>query len=84
MIFLKKSRKNPKKLEDLIGKENAKKILDIILEQKKKKNNYKENNILKNSRPQWNTYPKEHFRDAKRDRNKISLCWKIFLKNGNR
>jgi translation initiation factor 2 alpha subunit (eIF-2alpha) len=49
--FFEETRKNPKKLEDLIGKEDAKKILDIILEQKKKKTIIKRTIYLKTQEP---------------------------------
>jgi translation initiation factor 2 alpha subunit (eIF-2alpha) len=49
--FFEESRTNPKKLEDLIGKEHAKKILDIILEQKKKKKIIKRTISLKTQEP---------------------------------
>jgi len=49
--FFEETRKNPKKLEDLIGKEDAKKILDIILEQKKKKTIIKRTIYLKTQKP---------------------------------
>jgi translation initiation factor 2 alpha subunit (eIF-2alpha) len=49
--FFEESRENPKKLEELIGKENAKKILDIILEQKKKKTIIKRIMSLKSQEP---------------------------------
>ena len=49
--FFEETRKNPKKLESLIGKENAKKILDIILEQKKKKKIIKRTIYLKTQEP---------------------------------
>jgi translation initiation factor 2 alpha subunit (eIF-2alpha) len=49
--FFEETRKNPKKLEDLIGKENAKRILDIILEQKKKKTIIKRTISLKTQEP---------------------------------
>jgi len=49
--FFEETRKNPKKLEDLIGKEDAKKILDIVLEQKKKKTIIKRTIYLKTQEP---------------------------------
>jgi translation initiation factor 2 alpha subunit (eIF-2alpha) len=49
--FFEETRKNPKKLEDLIGKENAKKILDIVLEQKKKRIIIKRTIYLKTQEP---------------------------------
>jgi translation initiation factor 2 alpha subunit (eIF-2alpha) len=49
--FFEETRKNPKKLEGLIGKEDAKKILDILLEQKKKKIIIKRTIYLKTQDP---------------------------------
>jgi translation initiation factor 2 alpha subunit (eIF-2alpha) len=49
--FFEEARINPKKLEELIGKENAKKIMDIILEQKKKKKIIKRTISLKTQEP---------------------------------
>jgi translation initiation factor 2 alpha subunit (eIF-2alpha) len=49
--FFEESREDPKKLEELIGKESAKKILDIILEQKKKKTIIKRIISLKSQEP---------------------------------
>lgn len=49
--FFEETRKNPKKLEDLIGKEDAKKILNIVLEQKKKKIIIKRAIYLKTQEP---------------------------------
>lgn len=49
--FFEETRKNPKKLEDLIGKDDAKRILDIILEQKKKKTVIKRTICLKTQEP---------------------------------
>jgi translation initiation factor 2 alpha subunit (eIF-2alpha) len=49
--FFEETRKNPKKLEDLIGKENTKKILDIVLEQKKKRTIIKRTIYLKTQEP---------------------------------
>lgn len=49
--FFEETRKNPKKLEDLIGKEDAKKILSIILEQKKKITIIKRTISLKTQEP---------------------------------
>jgi len=49
--FFEEARNNPKKLEDLIGKEHAKKILDIILEQKKKRKIIKRTISLKTQEP---------------------------------
>lgn len=45
------SKTNPKKLEELVGKEYAKKILDIILEQKKKTKIIKRTISLKTQEP---------------------------------
>jgi len=45
------ARTNPKELEELLGKENAKKILDIILEQKKSKTIIKRTISLKTQEP---------------------------------
>jgi translation initiation factor 2 alpha subunit (eIF-2alpha) len=49
--FFEETRKNPKKLEDLIGKEDAKKILNIVLEQKKKITIIKRTISLKTQEP---------------------------------
>jgi len=49
--FFEDARKNPKKLENLIGKEHSKKILDIILEQKTKKKIIKKTISLKTQDP---------------------------------
>lgn len=49
--FFEETRKNPKKLEDLIGKEEAEKVLDIILEQKKKRIIVKRTIYLKTQEP---------------------------------
>lgn len=49
--FFEETRKDTKKLEELIGKENAKKILNIILEQKKKKTIIKRVIYLKSQEP---------------------------------
>lgn len=49
--FFEEARTNSKKLEELIGKENAKKILDMILEQKKKKKLIKKTISLKTQEP---------------------------------
>jgi translation initiation factor 2 alpha subunit (eIF-2alpha) len=49
--FFEETRKNPKKLEDLIGKEDAKKILNIVLEQKKKITTIKRTISLKTQEP---------------------------------
>jgi translation initiation factor 2 alpha subunit (eIF-2alpha) len=49
--FFEEARENPKKLEALIGKESARKILDIILEQKKKKTIIKRIIYLKSQEP---------------------------------
>ncbi len=50
-VFFEEVKNNPKKLESLIGKEDAKKILDIILEQKKKKIIIKRTIYLKTQEP---------------------------------
>jgi translation initiation factor 2 alpha subunit (eIF-2alpha) len=49
--FFEEARKNPKKLEDLIGKDDAKKILSIVLEQKKKITIIKRTISLKTQEP---------------------------------
>ncbi len=49
--FLEETRTNPKKLEEVTGKEDAKKILNIILEQKKKKTIIKRTIYLKTQEP---------------------------------
>jgi translation initiation factor 2 alpha subunit (eIF-2alpha) len=49
--FFEETRKDPKKLENLIAKEDAKRILDIILEQKKKKTIIKRTIYLKTQEP---------------------------------
>jgi translation initiation factor 2 alpha subunit (eIF-2alpha) len=49
--FFEETRKDSKKLEELIGKENTKKILDILLEQKKKKIIVKKTIYLKTQEP---------------------------------
>jgi translation initiation factor 2 alpha subunit (eIF-2alpha) len=49
--FFEETRKNPKKLEELIGKEDAKKVLNIVLEQKKKRIIIKRTIYLKTQEP---------------------------------
>jgi len=49
--FFEEARTNPKELEDLIGKENTKKILEIIFEQKKKSKIIKKTISLKTQEP---------------------------------
>jgi len=49
--FFEEARENPKKLEDLIGKEESKKVLDIIFEQKKKRIEIKRTIYLKTQEP---------------------------------
>lgn len=49
--FFEEVRENPKKLEEVIGKEDAKKILNIILEQKKKRTIIKRTISLKTQDP---------------------------------
>ena len=49
--FFEEERKNPKKLEEMVGKENTKKILDIIFEQKKKRILIKRTIYLKTQDP---------------------------------
>lgn len=49
--FFEETRKDPKKLESLINKEDAKRILDIVLEQKKKKTIIKRTICLKTQEP---------------------------------
>jgi translation initiation factor 2 alpha subunit (eIF-2alpha) len=49
--FFEETRTNPKKLEDLIGKEDTKKVLDIIFEQKKKRIIIKRTIYLKTQEP---------------------------------
>jgi translation initiation factor 2 alpha subunit (eIF-2alpha) len=49
--FFEETRKDPKKLESLVNKEDAKRILDIILEQKKKKTIIKRTIYLKTQEP---------------------------------
>jgi translation initiation factor 2 alpha subunit (eIF-2alpha) len=50
--FFEEARENQKKLEELIGKESTKKIMDIILEQKKKKTIIKRIIYLKSQEPE--------------------------------
>jgi translation initiation factor 2 alpha subunit (eIF-2alpha) len=49
--FLEKAKENPKELENLIGKEDASKILNILQEQKKKKIIIKKTIILRTQEP---------------------------------
>jgi translation initiation factor 2 alpha subunit (eIF-2alpha) len=49
--FFEETRKNPKRLEEMIGKEDAKKVLNIILEQKKKRIIIKRTIYLKTQEP---------------------------------
>jgi len=49
--FFEETRKDAKKLEELIGKEDAKRILDIVLEQKKKRIEIKRTIYLKTQEP---------------------------------
>jgi translation initiation factor 2 alpha subunit (eIF-2alpha) len=49
--FFEEARNNPKELEDLVGKEYAKKIFDIVLEQKKSKTIIKRTISLKTQEP---------------------------------
>jgi len=57
--FLQESKKNPKKLEDIVGKENAKKILQILNSQKQKEVAIKKEFFLKSTKPDGLTLIKE-------------------------
>ncbi|MDP2628402.1 MAG: hypothetical protein Q8P15_00715 [Nanoarchaeota archaeon] len=50
--FLQESKENPKKLEKLVGKEKAKRILEILKAQKQKKYIVKKEIILKSTNPE--------------------------------
>ena len=56
--FFEEIKENPKKLEELIGKEDAEKILNILLEQKKKKIIIKRTIYLKTYEPNGIIYIK--------------------------
>jgi translation initiation factor 2 alpha subunit (eIF-2alpha) len=49
--FFEETRKNPKRLEEMIGKEDAKRVLNIVLEQKKKRIIIKRTIYLKTQEP---------------------------------
>ena len=60
--FLNEAKENPKNLEELIGKGDAKKILDIMnAQQKKQKSGLKKRDITNNDRSRWNWNNKKTF-----------------------
>ena len=69
--FFEEAKKNPKKLEKIIGKD-SKKILDVLRSQKKKKAVVKREIELKSTQPNGLELIKEIFKDIKEDVKYIS------------
>lgn len=63
--FLEESKSNPKKLEKIIGKEDSKKIIDILKTQKKKKRTIKKEIHLTSTKPNGITLIKKILGEAK-------------------
>lgn len=63
--FFEEARTDPKRLESLIGKEQAKKVMDIIIEQKKKKTIIKRVLTLKSQEPNGLYLIKKILEDSK-------------------